>query len=403
MSGRVLGTKIRRLLALTVAGAAVLASGEARTQASQPKPDKAHPLWEMDLHRFGYEQVRQSNSYRPRFYALDFTANDRLAWAWLTYDGPPTAAQKKYAGFPQPEPAHLHVLILDARTGRKLALHAWPTQSLPVCFFGIGGGKFLTCAGGKLGLFSPSLAVLREQDLPTPDSLTSLHIGISPTRQTLLISYSQRGLDRVELVDTNTLAVTASWTEGGSLTFYGVADRWLVETWGVPPQPCIRPIGGACKPHRPLGLDTEMLGPMRLVTNVANDNTLVLEAGRKMVITTPEGTPLLDVSLPKNRSFGELVASSRGDRFAVMENRRRGLTIEALDMYAFGSNDRVVVYSIPCLRAIYTVKVKGTSPWTPWVIHENRTALSPDGTLLAIESDSALKVYALPPANTFRH
>jgi hypothetical protein len=115
-----------------------------------------------------------------------------------------------------------------------------------------------------------------------------------------------------------------------------------------------------------------------------------------MAVVEVDGKVLFHARLPKKRSFGRPVRSSGGERFAIIENSLRGLTNETLDMYAFPSNDRIVVYSIPDRRAIYAVKVKGTSPGAPWEIHRNRVALSPDGVLLAVVSDRVLRVYRLP-------
>jgi hypothetical protein len=118
-----------------------------------------------------------------------------------------------------------------------------------------------------------------------------------------------------------------------------------------------------------------------------------------MAVATVDGALLFRVILEKNRSFGSTLASSGGEKFAVIENRQRGITDPGLDMYAFASNYRVVVYSVPDRRAVYAVKVEGTSPWSPWERHVNQLALSPDGALLAVVSDEILKVYRLPGSN----
>jgi hypothetical protein len=115
-----------------------------------------------------------------------------------------------------------------------------------------------------------------------------------------------------------------------------------------------------------------------------------------MAMVSVDGTVLFRRKLPVKQSFGTLATSIRGERFAIIENRLRGLTNEFLDMYPFPSNDRAVIYSIPDRRPIYVVKVSGTSPWSPWDSHVNQLALSPDGTLLAVVSNLTLKVYRLP-------
>ena len=100
--------------------------------------------------------------------------------------------------------------------------------------------------------------------------------------------------------------------------------------------------------------------------------------------------------MPSKYSFGSKATSAGGERFAIIEAKMRGVTNEVLDMYAFPSEDRVVVYSLHERTAIYACKVKGTSPWPPWIEHRNRLALSPDGALLAVLDDGILEVYQLP-------
>jgi hypothetical protein len=84
----------------------------------------------------------------------------------------------------------------------------------------------------------------------------------------------------------------------------------------------------------------------------------------------------------------------------VILDRFRGLRSDGLDVYPFLSEDRAVVYSIPQPRVIFSVRVKGRSPW-PFLAPNhpiwNKSALSPDGQLLGIVSDEGVRVYGLPP------
>jgi hypothetical protein len=98
-------------------------------------------------------------------------------------------------------------------------------------------------------------------------------------------------------------------------------------------------------------------------------------------------------------TWSATATSTGGERFAVILDRLRGLNNPDLDLYPVQSEDRVVVYSISRLRAIYIVKVKGdhvsvrqTHP--VW----NVVAISPDGLLLGIGSDEGVRVYVLPSA-----
>jgi len=175
-----------------------------------------------------------------------------------------------------------------------------------------------------------------------------------------------------------------------------ISDHWLIGFCAQPSELCVRGIDQSWQPFQLADTDKQINDFRYKPTSFVNDETLVVEAGNEMAVASVHGAVLFRVKLPKGRLFDRSVASSGGERFAVIENRLRGLTSEVLDMYAFPSNDRVVVYSIPDRRAIYTVKLNGTSPWPPWETHVNQSAISPDGTLLAVVSDGLLRVYRLP-------
>jgi hypothetical protein len=147
-------------------------------------------------------------------------------------------------------------------------------------------------------------------------------------------------------------------------------------------------------------LDKQLSDRKRKITTFVNDQTLVIQGGDVMAVTTVEDEMLFQVRSPQKYLFEWPVVSAGGGRFAVIEDRIRGLRSEPLDMYPFQSNDRAVVYSIADRRSIYAVKLEGTSPWTPWDWHENQLALSPDGTHLAVLTDGLLRVYRLPSSNT---
>ncbi len=184
------------------------------------------------------------------------------------------------------------------------------------------------------------------------------------------------------------------------------ADRFfLAETW----QPArlrklyIRETGGAWNSYTPTH-DS----PAVRALGFANDDTLVTMYGGKLVAQTVEGTEFFESAMPEHglfpSSWSTSATSTKGDRFAVILGRMRGLRSEPLDMNPFWSEDRVTVYSTPQKGAIFAVKQKGPSPWPidrypAW----NRIALSPNGLLLAISSNEGVRVYAVPPDAQPKH
>ncbi len=386
----------RKSVALILVGIAFVFVGRAQSQDDELDRWEKRPLLELDLRKFGYDTSNGTKRLRK---FVDFTDASHLALAWLTLDDP-TQAEK--IGPLTPKTAHLHVLVLDPLTGRKQGLQEWSTPSSPVRFLGVQDGKFLTCTGNVLRLFSPAFEIIREQNLPAEracqDFGFSSELGISPSRQSFLLSSHTGRSYQQTLISVETFAPIASWNEDFSAI--DISDRLLVGHCNKPSETCIREIDRAWRPFRPVGLDKQMTDARSSIAFFVEENTLVLEAWNNMAVVTADATVLFQVKLPRNRSFGSAVRSSGGERFAVIENRQRGVRSEPLDMYPFPSNDRAVVYSIPDRRDICAVKLKGRSPWPPWETHQNQLALSPDGALLAVVSDGLLRVYRLPDRNS---
>lgn len=364
--------------------------GAGHAQIPDSSSDKDRPLLEVDLRKFGYD-TSSATRHLPKF--VDFTDSGHLAVAWLTLDNPTPGAG----------PAHLHTLVFNATTGQKLGLQAWPTPSTAVRFLAARDGKFLTCTGKILRLFSDSFELMRELNLANEKGCRSpggYGWGISPSRRSLLLAFYLGPGQGTEytLLDSETFLVIANWSDRQSVLH--ISDHWLFGFCHPEQNACIRGFDEPWLTFNQTATDRRIINWFDSARFV-NDETLVI--GReKMWVMTIGGTPLFQVELPKNRIFGNAVASSGGQRFAVLEDRKRGPSSEALDSY-FYSNDRAVVYSLPDRHAIYSVKVKGTSPWTLWENHVNRLALSPDGTLLAVITDATLRVYRLPDTVPVQH
>jgi hypothetical protein len=365
--------------------------GRAHAQRSDLPLSKDKPLFEVDAHKFGYERFSDKKAVRPVRILVDFTDVSHLALAWAMPDPVSTA---KNAGQPSPRPAHLHVLLLDAKAGSKVGEGQWSIPSVFFGFFGLRDGRSVTCSGNTLRLFSAGLEVVHEEALSSDNSCSIFRPGdgISPSRRSLLLWHASNGGRQMELRDAQTFAVVAKWTEKSEKTT-GISDRRIAGLCGQPPGLCVRDIE---QPWRSLQVPWKDAPKNfnQAPAAFANDDTLIIQASL-LAVATVQGAALFTVGLPKGR-FVVSAKPSGGDRFAAIEARMRGLRSEPLDMYPFQSDDKVVVYSISGRRAIYALKLEGTSPWTPWAIHANDVAISPDGTALAVVSDGVLRVYGLP-------
>ena len=275
--------------------------------------------------------------------------------------------------------------------------------------FGLPDGRVLICSDNSLRLLSLSLDIVRQQEAPNHGTCSNLRIRLSPSRNTLLLSIRAEHSSYLELLNAQTLAALSNWTEdqgAGAISSETAAfsDHWLVGYCGVPVDLCLRRFGEDWQPMRMHGLDldTRMDKRSRIAVSFVSNDVLTIKQN-VTTVTTVSGEVLFQIALPKGHYLLSPVNSASGERFAVIEGQLRGLRSEPLDMYPFESHDRALVYSIKGRRAIFSLKLKGTSPWTPWNIHEDVLAISPDGTSLAVLSDSLLTIYTLPKDSKRQH
>jgi hypothetical protein len=357
------------------------------------------PLWSVKARQVGYDPSVFARSYwalvggdqvKPQF--LD---DQRLALSWLTLDKTPKKASVPSAN----APSHLHLSILDIRDGHLLANHEWECSPVGVDVAYTASGQWLLSVGNSVSLYSPSFEKLTAlQDIRVQ--------SISPTDRTFLsFAANSSGRQSGQLRDAASLRVLDSWNDSRvekARILY--SDRFFLAEILQPPRAAnlhIRKVGGTWSLYLPSGPPLRYLG-------FANDDTLVAMSRGKLVAKTVGGSELFELAMPRHGlfpiSWSTSDTSQKGDRFALILGRMRGLRNDALDMYPFWSEDRVLVYGISQRDVIFAAKVKGPSPWPinrypVW----NRIALSPDGLLLAIASNEGVRVYALPPGGQRRH
>jgi hypothetical protein len=335
----------------------------------------------MDLRGYGYKShvrgLRDS-------WSIAFEDNEDLVFGWTTFDDPDAG---KKTGYLTAAPSHLHALILNARTGQKRIVRDWAVSTFYVNIFPVARGEFLICTGNAIRLLSQDFDLVREFKLSRFGPCTANEV--SPSRRTFSIDSGageqfQRSVMKIESFTT----VTAWSNDAHNVHF---SDTSLVGNCGPNGELCSRKFDTSWTPFAFSGADRETR-----VRCFVNDTTLLLTTRSGLAIVTTDGNPQLHVNLETDQSIGETTLSLGGQRFAVVQMRMRGITNKLLDIYAFPSDDKVVVYGLLEHKAIYARQVKGTSPWPPFTEHRNRLAISPDGALLAVFDDGVVSVYQLP-------
>jgi hypothetical protein len=373
-----------------------------RSQTNQAPLSQLPPIWSVEPKQVGYG-LSTNRYFRATVggdrVKIQFLDDPRLALAWLTPDEIPA----KPIGPATNVPSHLHLTILDAHTGQKTGSHEWPCSSVGVNLAYTASGQWLLSSDQTITLYSSSFDKVRDLDNVRTEWS---HTFVSPSGRTFLSHVSDsHGAWTTQLRDSATFDVLDSWNDvrvaKAHLTH---SDHFILAQITDPPkfqQLYLRKLGGDWNPYSISVPDSQPLGEIGY--GFVNDSTIAAFAGPKLALETVEGTELFNARLPDDGfylpSWSVAATSTRGERFGVILDRSRGLRNENLDLYPLQSQDRVVVYSSSSRGAIYSVKVKGISPW-PTQKHSvwNVIALSPDGQLLGIVSDEGVRVYVLPPA-----
>jgi hypothetical protein len=260
--------------------------------------------------------------------------------------------------------------------------------------------QWLLSSDQTVTLYSSSFDKVRE----LPDVRTGgSHTFISPSGRTFLSPVSDsHGAWATQLRDSSTFDVLDSWNDARvAKAYFTYSDQFALAQIANPRTLYLRKVGGDWNPYSILVPDSQP--PGKIGYRFVNEATIAGFAGDRLAVDAVEDTELFNSTLPEpglylsSRSMA--ATSTHGERFAVILDRSRGVTNDILDLYPLHSDDRVVVYSISKRSAIFSMKVKGNSPW-PTQTHEiwNASALSPDGQLLGIVSDEGARVYVLPPA-----
>ncbi len=377
------------LAALTV----LFLASVSRSQLPERDPPltKDQPLFEVDLSKFGYERF-SDGTVRAVSIRVAFTEANTAALAWSVYD-PPIAS--KGTVLPAMRPGLLQVALVDAVTGQERGEREWKIPSIWFGFLGLRDGKFITCTGNTIHLFSASFELVHEQTLGENPCPRFGPQNASPSQRSLLLSYLPKdGVHTMELWDTQTLEVISKWMgTPGTRETPSASDQWIAGLCGDPSDLCVREIGQPWRPFHIAGKDVTARATTAPV-HFVNDDTFVAERN-PLIVAKVDGSVLFSVELPKGR-HAISVKPTGGSRFAVVEGRLRGLKSAPLDMYPFLTADRVAVYSLSEPHVVYALKLEGTSPWSPWAKHFDDLATSPDGRLLVVASDGILKVYRLP-------
>lgn len=292
----------------------------------------------------------------PPIGPLSFLSGTRVAVAFVNRAASGSLAHR--GGSPAGLPLRLHVLFVDAQTGRLTASQEWATASFGSRIVPVGAGRFVVVEPSKMTLYSPDSTPLRTLHVPIEVRVAGRVLGpASPTGRYITLEYSD-GWSECLIVNTQSLRVVRTWlreipktcsaqaADDGSLLSESADGGLEIGTLRGPPSRVLCqsfyswrcPYGGF----------------------VADDALFrVQRSGMDWVLYLmhSDGQPYFVLSLPDNEYVAATAPCASGRRFAMAIDRGKGGST-FFDIAPHYSMYRIVVYDIHAQKWMYAVDCK---------------------------------------------
>jgi hypothetical protein len=370
----------RILLVVSLCG--TLVQGQ---QISEPKP-----IWSTDLRQAGYVPDPGFRSFFFTFSsdprrtisqvsddAVAFGGGGHLAVAFLTQE-----FGGKRQSFDSVDAARkLHIILLDAATGRILVNRTWPGQQASSNkAYATKDGDFVLLHGNALYVYSPDLQQVNRVDVPADPKV----FLVPPGTDSVFLQHYLKGSWSLRMLSAPTLREIRSWDK--SVEISSASEKYLA-TIGKGNTLYAR---GFDTPWRAIGeLGSCHSGVMRAEARFINEDLIVVGGCDPIQVIRVDGQVLFKTHPPTGHSAGDGWGSPDGRFVAVASYRWKGVTIETLDMYRYRAPWRILVYDTGSGKAVSAL------PFT----RRTACAFSPDSSALALLSGGIIELYSLPRAN----
>jgi len=316
----------------------------------------AKPLWRTDLRELGLGWRWESSRLLPYARVMEPLINSRRQ-SILAVE-----ASRK-----------LHLVSLDAATGRIIATRTWPAAPPALQRPDVGAnrdGNFVFLQGNGVKVYSPDLHEISKLDLPADPagSRSGWSLSVLPRGDLAILEHDLNGSRGLQMLSATTLREIPSWNK---LDKFEWASEKYLATW--------REDGLYVRAHdwqwRRIAEVTcpapRQPRPVRFV----NEDSLRVD-----------GQILFTTELPGGHYLTGAWGTTDGRFVALATDKMAGITITALDMYRGPVPWRILVYDIKNGNLISTLKFN-------W---QFACAFSPDNSGLALLSGGLVEMFSLP-------
>lgn len=303
-------------------------------------------------------------------------------------------------------PFRLNIVIIDAATGKILAVPSWPSNSRYAGVIAANGKGLVIQTGTEFTLLSPGLRPIKRLTLPpVPADKYGHETFWNPRpswsgRRILLTAFRTPKRFQWLWVDAENLQVLRSW-EGVLDLPLVVSDRQIVmgtdaSYYGAPPPILQVSVPGG--PWKPLPstlnpASPQFVGPGLLYFHTYATLNYPEGGGTFLVLTDGGAMSSLWPPLSAGWGLGRAAASRDGNRFVILGLQLKG-SHPRLDVAGYTVLKGLVVYDSPFRAPSYTVPVLCSRIRNPEL-----PALSPNGRYLAVFAypKPIFEAFRLPP------
>jgi hypothetical protein len=396
-----------------------------------------NPLWETELTHLGYQgrppatvahlsPVSASSFTWAYQQGVVFTNQDTVAFYFVVYDAPSGNSESHASG--TLGSFRFVAIFLNARNGELIKQLDWAlppdvNPANPPSLFAAERGRFIVVLGQTINLYSADFKLLARS--VGRDGINPL---VSPSGESLLLrSFHGRSV-QYDLLDTEKLSVLRSWNEpvGDSLpavgSFWGDRFTWIarstlyVKTPTAKAKRVLAGRPGYCdhilkssdgELHNAPGCDTQdnvltvpgdLCGGWRLIGKDLLAG-VVCTGDDKLLTVSTEGKMAHEFNLSLEQPDGPAIPSQNGKRFAFPTLRWGLATNNTPDQMT------ARVFDLESVNPLLTLNVPADKDASRGFFYGDfgdtrfgwgGLALSPDGSLLAVKSGGAVRVYSVP-------
>ncbi len=356
--------------------------------------EAVQPILSLDLHTFGYLRPIAARDFRAYDFLRDsvaFLDDGTLAISFYCKNYSPGLSRRD--GTPGSEVV-FHSVLLDPTNGSVRGQRTWGNAGNWNALLPLENGNFLIQDNEWVKIYSGELKEIASKKLEVPGDLLP-RFSASPSGHSLYEFQdwydAHRGwLTRIDLLDPATLLTKQSKVTPGHqyetvsdnqvvylpTAFKGALHLFVFRTDNS--APAKRPelfdqSSSTAKPLAKSGCES---------ATFINNAVLVISGDCPSLMLIRSGEEVAEINSPDYRIGGQIRPSSDGERFAFSRTRmkERPSRITYLEL---------CVYDLAARRIIFTTAV------FPLPQHKFAFAISPDGSLLALQIDGLLRVWRL--------